>query len=160
MFSGFLIVLYIAIFIGFVISWAEIFLKAGYSRWLCFLMVIPVVNLVFLFWFAYSKWPIHEFIEPSWRIKRLQREKEKLEQDLISLSEVDSSEQNKTPKHNHQLKKLRQEYEQAKEFSEHHFLAAAKWPDNSPEKEFHFRVGTEYKQKAEALEKQLDKMQG
>jgi hypothetical protein len=157
--SGIAIILYVAIFIAIIVAAAEIFIKAGYSRWFCFLMIIPVVNLIVFFWFAYSKWPIHEFVEPSLRIKRLQQEKGKLEQELKSLSEVDSGKQNKKLKHNHQLRELHQEYNLAKKLSKDHFLAAANYPDNSPEKESHFRMGTEYKQKAEVLEMQLDKMQ-
>jgi hypothetical protein len=35
-----------------------IFRKAGYSGWLGLLMVVPVVNLVALLWFATSTWPL------------------------------------------------------------------------------------------------------
>ncbi len=158
--SDIAIIFYVVIFIAVIVAWAEIFIKAGYSRWFALLIIIPVVNLITFFWVAYSKWPIHEFVEPGWRIKKIQREKEKLEQELKSLSEVDSDKQKYTPKLNHQIWGLRQEYEQAKKLSEEHFLAAAKCPDNSPEKESHFLMGTEYKQKAEALERQLDERQG
>jgi hypothetical protein len=34
-----------------------IFAKAGFSRWLSLLMVIPVVNLITLYIFAFSAWP-------------------------------------------------------------------------------------------------------
>ena len=50
--------LVIAIVFGlFFWPWAEIFSKAGYSRWWCLTVYIPVVNLVVLFWFAFSDWP-------------------------------------------------------------------------------------------------------
>jgi hypothetical protein len=34
-----------------------IFAKAGFSRWLSLLIVIPVVNLITLYIFAFSAWP-------------------------------------------------------------------------------------------------------
>ena len=34
-----------------------IFRKAGYSGFLSALMLLPVVNLIVLFWFAFSAWP-------------------------------------------------------------------------------------------------------
>ncbi|WP_206609487.1 hypothetical protein [Thiohalobacter thiocyanaticus] len=36
--------------------WA-IFSKAGYSKWLSLLMVIPIVNLIALYFLAFSAWP-------------------------------------------------------------------------------------------------------
>ncbi len=34
-----------------------IFRKAGYSQWLGVLMVVPIVNLVMLYFLAFSDWP-------------------------------------------------------------------------------------------------------
>jgi len=34
-----------------------IFLKAGYSKWLGLLMVVPIVNIVMLYYLAFSTWP-------------------------------------------------------------------------------------------------------
>ena len=34
-----------------------IFAKAGYSKWLSLLMVVPLVNLILLYFLAFSKWP-------------------------------------------------------------------------------------------------------
>lgn len=34
-----------------------IFSKAGYSKWLSLLMVVPVVNLIALYFLAFSQWP-------------------------------------------------------------------------------------------------------
>ncbi len=34
-----------------------IYAKAGYSKWLSFLMVVPLVNLAMLYFFAFSNWP-------------------------------------------------------------------------------------------------------
>ena len=41
----------------------KIFQKAGYSGWLAICMFIPIVNIVVLFWFAFSKWPIQVQLE-------------------------------------------------------------------------------------------------
>jgi len=35
----------------------KILQKAGYSGWWCILLFIPIVNIVFLWIFAYSDWP-------------------------------------------------------------------------------------------------------
>ena len=34
-----------------------IFSKAGYSKWLSLLMVVPIVNIVMLYVLAFSTWP-------------------------------------------------------------------------------------------------------
>lgn len=34
-----------------------IFSKAGYSKWLSLLMVVPLANIVLLYFLAFSKWP-------------------------------------------------------------------------------------------------------
>ena len=34
-----------------------IFSKAGYSGWLSLLMVVPIVNIVMLYFLAFSTWP-------------------------------------------------------------------------------------------------------
>ena len=44
-----------------VVLWpfAKIFSRAGYSRWLVVLMIIPLVNIATLWWFAYgAKWKV------------------------------------------------------------------------------------------------------
>jgi hypothetical protein len=42
----------------FVISWIFICSKAGYSKWLGLLMLVPLVNVVFFLYFAFARWPI------------------------------------------------------------------------------------------------------
>ena len=52
--------LVLVIFVGAALiwwPWAKIFAKAGYSCWLGVMMLIPLVNIVMLFWFAVSEWP-------------------------------------------------------------------------------------------------------
>lgn len=34
-----------------------IFSKAGYSRWLSLLMVVPIINIVMVYFLAFSTWP-------------------------------------------------------------------------------------------------------
>jgi len=41
----------------------RIFSKAGYSRWECLLMVVPILNLLALGWFAYADWPIERELQ-------------------------------------------------------------------------------------------------
>jgi hypothetical protein len=36
----------------------RIFSKAGYSSWMGLLMLVPVANIMTVFWFAYADWPI------------------------------------------------------------------------------------------------------
>jgi hypothetical protein len=40
----------------FTLGWAKIFSKAGFSPAFCVLMLIPLVNVGFFFWFAFSDW--------------------------------------------------------------------------------------------------------
>jgi hypothetical protein len=43
--------------LGFFV-FGNIFAKAGYSRWLGLLVVIPLIHLVVLIWFAFADWPV------------------------------------------------------------------------------------------------------
>lgn len=46
------------LFLAFIIiPFWFIFSKAGYSRWLSFLMVVPIVNIILLYFLAFSNWP-------------------------------------------------------------------------------------------------------
>lgn len=40
-----------------VVPFWQIFSKAGYSKWLSLLMVIPIVNLLALYFLAFATWP-------------------------------------------------------------------------------------------------------
>jgi hypothetical protein len=37
--------------------WFKIFAKAGFSGWMALLMLIPLVNLIMLFYLAFAEWP-------------------------------------------------------------------------------------------------------
>ena len=41
-----------------VIPWWFIFRKAGYSKWLSLMMILPGANFVILIWFASVEWPV------------------------------------------------------------------------------------------------------
>ncbi|WP_439889152.1 hypothetical protein ACSX1C_09140 [Pseudomonas sp. MBLB4123] len=40
-----------------ILPFCLIFKKAGYSQWLGLLMIVPLVNLVLLYFLAFSAWP-------------------------------------------------------------------------------------------------------
>lgn len=40
-----------------IVRFWRIFAKAGYSRWLSLLMVVPIVNLIALYFLDFSPWP-------------------------------------------------------------------------------------------------------
>ncbi len=43
-----------------VVPFWQIFTKAGYSGWLSLLMLVPLVNLITLWFLAFSSWPALE----------------------------------------------------------------------------------------------------
>ncbi|MFC1966466.1 hypothetical protein ACFLWI_05930 [Chloroflexota bacterium] len=80
------VLFYIVAGIAFVIAWSEILIKAGYNRWLCFSMLIPVVNLIVILWFAYSKWPVYEFVQKGWYIKKLKSNQGEIQRQIDELT--------------------------------------------------------------------------
>ncbi len=56
------IIVIVALVLGIIINW-RIASKAGYSGALSLLMLIPFVNIVIIFIFAFSKWPIEQQLE-------------------------------------------------------------------------------------------------
>ena len=63
-----------------IIPYWKIFQKAGFSKWLALLMIVPFVNLITLYCVAFIKWPALESQNPeasfvdkfraNWRITR------------------------------------------------------------------------------------------
>lgn len=47
--------LFVAVLV--IIPFWRIFSKAGYSGWLSLLMLVPIVNIVMLYFLAFSEWP-------------------------------------------------------------------------------------------------------
>lgn len=43
-------------------SW-KILTKAGFSGWLSFIIIIPIINFLFLIYFAFTKWPIQDKLD-------------------------------------------------------------------------------------------------
>ena len=62
---GGLVSLFISLAILLVLMWpyVKIVQKAGYSGWHVLWMFLPIINLVMLFVFAFSRWPIEEKME-------------------------------------------------------------------------------------------------
>jgi hypothetical protein len=65
-----------------------IFRKAGYSGWLGLLMVVPLVNLAVLLWFATTTWPLemgyvgqdlNTGVDAAWELKMALRKAKTLE---------------------------------------------------------------------------------
>jgi len=54
-FPGLVMFLIMAVLI--ILPFWFIFSKAGHSKWLSLLMVVPVVNIVMLYFLAFSTWP-------------------------------------------------------------------------------------------------------
>ncbi len=51
-------IVFLAVGIFFLYLYSRIFSKAGYSPWLCLLMIVPLVNLILIIWFAFAEWPV------------------------------------------------------------------------------------------------------
>ena len=66
--GGGLIALMAVCFLAFalviaLLLWGTIFKKAGYSRAMGLLMLIPLVNFIMLIWFAVARWPLEDEVE-------------------------------------------------------------------------------------------------
>jgi hypothetical protein len=57
-------------------------------------MFVPIVNVITFFWFAFSKWPINEFVSRDWRRKLLEDKKAKLEREISSLTDSSATKEN------------------------------------------------------------------
>jgi hypothetical protein len=69
-FGGLLMVAFV---IGLICPFWMIFKKAGFHPGLSVLIGVPLVNLVILYWIAFSKWPARPFESefPEQEIKKL-----------------------------------------------------------------------------------------
>jgi hypothetical protein len=47
----------------FIVPFWKILAKAGFSRWLSVLMIVPLVNVVVLFYVAFARWPVRRELE-------------------------------------------------------------------------------------------------
>ncbi len=55
--GSFGLIMWLIIVVLFILPFWFIFSKAGYSKWLSLLMVVPIVNMVMLYFLAFSTWP-------------------------------------------------------------------------------------------------------
>lgn len=55
--GGLQIVLLIIYAVIIVLPFWKITTKAGYSGWLSLLMIIPLVNLIYIYFLAFANWP-------------------------------------------------------------------------------------------------------
>ena len=54
------VIVYIIIGIVQIVAWWRIFRRIGWAPWVSLLSIIPVVGLVILVVFAFSRWPVEE----------------------------------------------------------------------------------------------------
>lgn len=54
----------ILIMLGLSVAWtlllARIIGKAGFNKWWALITLVPFINIIFVWVFAFSKWPVHE----------------------------------------------------------------------------------------------------
>lgn len=48
-----------------VVPFWKIFSKAGFSGWLSLTQIVPILNLVGLYYLAFAKWPVQGEVEDS-----------------------------------------------------------------------------------------------
>ncbi len=58
--GGLVAVAYLAVAALAIVAWAKILSKAGYSCWWVLIGLVPVVNVVMFFVFAFGRWPALE----------------------------------------------------------------------------------------------------
>ncbi len=52
------------IYLAVSLTWARIFRRIGWSRWLALLMIVPIANIVLYFAFVFMRWPIEDTLTP------------------------------------------------------------------------------------------------
>jgi hypothetical protein len=63
MMPGLWIMLFIAVLV--VVPVWRICVKAGYSGWLSLLVVVPIANLLLLYFLGFAEWPLERRASPS-----------------------------------------------------------------------------------------------
>ena len=51
-------VIFVLVVLIAIVPYWKIFSKAGYSGALSLLLFVPLLNIILLFWFAFTEWPI------------------------------------------------------------------------------------------------------
>jgi hypothetical protein len=54
------LIVVIAIAIVWIYPWWKIFHRTGKPKWLAFLMPVTPLNLILLYWFAFTEWKLME----------------------------------------------------------------------------------------------------
>ncbi len=54
--SGFGVFWLVAVFIGVVPFW-RICKRVGHSPWASLLVMVPLLNIIFIYWLAFGRWP-------------------------------------------------------------------------------------------------------
>lgn len=57
------LLLCVSVFGVTLLAYGQVFHKAGYCRLWALCMVIPLVNVCILIWFAFTKWPVEAELE-------------------------------------------------------------------------------------------------
>ncbi|MFT3915282.1 MAG: hypothetical protein QM704_14535 [Anaeromyxobacteraceae bacterium] len=57
------VTLALIVFVVFLAPWWSMLRKAGHSGALALLLFIPYVNVAFVLWFAFAKWPVQRELE-------------------------------------------------------------------------------------------------
>ncbi len=50
----------VAVIVIYFVPITQIIHKAGYSRWWILIWLVPIANIVFLWIFAFSRWPLED----------------------------------------------------------------------------------------------------
>lgn len=56
--AAIVLLLYLAFLILTIVASVKILSKAGYSGWWILIAIVPVVNVIMFFVFAFSEWPV------------------------------------------------------------------------------------------------------
>ncbi|MFQ5995043.1 MAG: hypothetical protein ACE5K1_08095 [Acidiferrobacterales bacterium] len=48
-----------------IVPFWQIYSKAGFSKWLSLLMLLPLINLIVLYFVAFAEWPVHRQRPPA-----------------------------------------------------------------------------------------------
>lgn len=53
-----ILIIYLVVIVLFIVGWVKILSKAGYSGWWVLLGLVPLVNIIAFFVFAFADWPV------------------------------------------------------------------------------------------------------
>lgn len=53
-----LIIMVVGLYWVVYFPYAVVFSRAGYTKWLSVLMLVPLVNIILMWWFAFANWTV------------------------------------------------------------------------------------------------------